>query len=212
MWRLRSVVTAAALTLGLVGLGTVTACGSRVAEPQAAPATTTTTAPRAFPPTTTTTAAPRIVATAAAVGASRPVDVPRDSYAREPLRTIGLIEVPKLGLRTALQQGVTLNNIDRGPSHWPGTALPGEPGNVVVMGHRVTHSKPFRHLDQLVPGDEVFFEVGGRRTRYVMTGHEVVTPDRTDIVHQTAAPTATLFACHPPGSARYRYVVRLKLA
>lgn len=202
----------------ILTVGTVASCGSRVPEQQAAPApatttttTTSTTTSTTLPPTTTT-AAPRFVATAAAVPAGRPIDVPRNSYAREPLRTIGRIEIPKLGLRTEMHQGVTLNNIDRGPSHWPGTALPGQPGNVVVMGHRVTHSRPFRNIHVLVPGDEVFFEVGGLRSRYVVTGHEVVTPDRTDIVRQTAEPTATLFACHPPGSARYRYVVRLKLA
>jgi sortase A len=162
--------------------------------------------------TTTTTAPPTTTTTAPSPPQNRPIDVPPDPYAAEELRVIGTIEVPKLGLRVPMQQGVTLNNIDRGPSHWTGSAMPGQPGNVVVMGHRVTKTKPFRHIDTLVPGDEVFFEVDGVRTRYVMTHSEVVTPDRTDITTQTAEPTATLFACHPPGSARYRYVVRLKLA
>lgn len=214
MRRILSLAIATVLTVGAVA-----SCGSRAPQQHAAPATSTsttsTTTSTTLPPaTTTTTAAPRIeaAATGAAVPAGRPIDVPRNSYAREPLRTIGRIEIPKLGLRTEMHQGVTLNNIDRGPSHWPGTAMPGHPGNVVVMGHRVTHSRPFRNIHTLVPGDEVFFEVGGIRSRYVMTGHEIVTPDRVDIVRQTAEPTATLFACHPPGSARYRYVVRLRLA
>src|SRR3712207_8743422 len=45
---------------------------------------------------------------------------------------------------------------------WPGTAFPGETGNAVFAGHRVTHSHPFRHIDKLVPGDEVFFTINGR--------------------------------------------------
>lgn len=204
MRRLLPALIALVLTTGVVA-----ACGTDDPAPVAAPATTTTTSTTLLPPTTTT-AAPEVVPASAPSG--RPVDVPPDPYAPEELRTIGVIEVPKLGLRTELHQGVTLNNIDRGPSHWTGSAMPGEAGNVVVMGHRVTHSKPFRHLDALVPGDEVFFEVWGGRWRYVVTGHEVVTPDRTDIAAPTAEPTATLFACHPPGSARYRYVVRLALA
>ena len=140
------------------------------------------------------------------------MSVPRNSYAAEPIRVIGRIEIPKLGLDTTLGEGVTLHNIDRNPSHWPGTALPGQPGNVVVMGHRVTHTRPFRHIDDLRPGDEVFFTVGGVRWRYVMTGSQVVTPSQTEIVRQTPDATGTLFACHPPGSARYRYVVHLRLA
>ncbi|MGI8792597.1 MAG: sortase [Acidimicrobiales bacterium] len=138
------------------------------------------------------------------------VGVPRSSYAPEPVQEIGLIEIPKLGLNHRVWHGVTLNNIDHGPSHWPGTALPGEAGNTVFAGHRTTHSAPFRRINELVAGDEIFFTVAGIRTRYEVTGNEVVTPDRLDIVGPTAEPTATLFACHPPGSARYRFVVRAR--
>lgn len=174
------------------------------------PATTSTTTSTSLPPTTTTstTAPPTTVAPRPAA----PVRVPRNSYASEPIRVIGTIEIPKLGLRSTLGEGITLNNIDRNPSHWPGTALPGQPGNVVVAGHRVTHTRPFRHIDDLRPGDEVFFTVDGVRWRYVVTGNQVVTPTQTEIVNQTPDATGTLFACHPPGSARYRYVVHLKLA
>lgn len=154
--------------------------------------------------TTSTTAAPTTTL--------QPVDPPTNAYADEPHIVIGSIEIPKLGLSVPLQQGISLKSIDHGPSHWPGTALPGAPtGNTVIAGHRVTHSKPFRHLDSLVQGDEIIFVVDGVRSVYAVTGNEVVTPDRTDIVTQTAEPIATLFACHPPGSARYRYVVRAAL-
>jgi sortase A len=81
----------------------------------------------------------------------------------------------------------------------------------VFAGHRVTHSHPFLRINELVPGDQVIFDIQGHRSTYVMTGSEVVTPDRLDIVRQTDTPTATLFACHPPHSAKYRYVVRLAL-
>jgi sortase A len=211
MRRLLLVLLVSVLGLDVLALAGEIGPNQEVAEASVAAASlvppvqeTTTTTTTTVPPTTTTTAPPP--------PQSRPVDVPPDPYAREEVRVIGTIEVPKLGLRVPLQQGVTLNNIDRGPSHWTGSALPGQAGNVVVMGHRVTKTKPFRHIDTLVPGDEVFFEVDGVRTRYVMTHSEVVTPDRTDIAAQTAEPIATLFACHPPGSAKYRYVVRLKLA
>lgn len=89
--------------------------------------------------------------------------------------------------------------------------MPGQRGNAVFAGHRVTHSKPFRNIDQLVPGDEVIFEVGQTRSVYAVTGHKVVTPKALDIVNPTPTPTATLFACHPPGSAKFRYVVLLAL-
>jgi sortase A len=163
----------------------------------------------AVAPTTTTTAPPTTTTTA-------PADVPvkplRHPYAPEPIVTIGQIVIPKLGLDWPLGEGISLNNIDRGPSHWPGSALPGRIGNMVIAGHRVTHTHPFLHIDSLVPGDEVFVDYQGQRYRYVVSGSEVVTPKQVSIVNQTSDATGTLFACHPPHSARYRYVVHLKLA
>ena len=156
---------------------------------------------------TTTVAPSTTVATDSAT--DRPVNPPENAYADEPHIVLGRIEIPKLGLDVPLNEGISLRSIDRGPSHWPGTAMPGgDNGNTVVAGHRVTHTRPFRHLDRLVPGDQIIFTVDDVRSVYEVTGHEVVTPKRTDIVNQTSEPTATLFACHPPGSARYRYVVR----
>lgn len=133
------------------------------------------------------------------------------SGARQPVVPIGTMEIPKIGLRHAVYEGNTLATIDHGPSHWPGTALPGYAGNAVFAGHRVTHSHPFRHIDRLVAGDLVHFDVLGRRSTYRVSGSQVVTPRDVWIVNPTPNATATLFACHPPGSARYRYVVRLEL-
>lgn len=124
---------------------------------------------------------------------------------------IGSIEIPAIGLSHRIFQGVTLNNIDRGPSHWTGSALPGQPGNAVFAGHRVTRTRPFRNIDSLKPGDEVIFNVGANRSVYRVTGNQVVEPEDTWIANQTEAYTATLYACHPPGSARYRYVVFLEM-
>lgn len=160
------------------------------------------------PATTTTTLAPAIVP----VSLPTPQVPPLNAYAEEPHIVVGRIAIPKIGLDVPLNQGISLRSIDRGPSHWPGTALPGEQGNVVVAGHRVSKTKPFRNIDQLVAGDEVIFTVDDKQITYVVTGSEVVTPDAMEIVNQTPEYTGTLFACHPPGSARYRYVVFLKLA
>lgn len=141
-----------------------------------------------------------------------PVAVPKDPYAPEPIRQIGNIYIPKIGLDQNLMQGITLRNIDKGPSHWPGTAMPGENGNLVVAGHRTTNTKPFRRIDELRPGDQVFFTVDDVTTAYHVTGSQIVTPDAMWITDQTATATATLFACHPPGSAKQRYVVFLAIS
>lgn len=141
----------------------------------------------------------------------QPEAPPEDAYADEPHVVIGRIEIPRIGLDVPLHQGISLTSIDRGPSHWPGTALPGEIGNAVVAGHRVTNSRPFHDVHLLEPGDEMVLTGEHGRFVYRVTETDVVTPDAMHIVDQTAEPTATIFACHPPGSDRYRYVVRFAL-
>lgn len=142
---------------------------------------------------------------------SIPVAVPVDSRGDEPVINLGTIEIPKIGLKTDLYEGIRLTTLDRGPGHWPGTAMPGAVGNVVVAGHRVSHDKPFRKVDQLVAGDQVIFTTADGVYTYSVTSLEIVTPDRISIIDQTADKTATLFACHPPGSTRERIVVHLTL-
>ncbi|MFP5317408.1 MAG: sortase [Acidimicrobiia bacterium] len=140
-----------------------------------------------------------------------PVVIPLDGYAAEPVVEYGSIQIPRIGLDHKLYQGVTLHNIDLGPSHWTGTARPGERGNAVVAGHRVTHSQPFLRVDELVAGDLVIFRVDGVRSTYRVTNSMVVAPADTWIADQTHTPTATLYACHPPGSEAQRYVVQMVL-
>jgi len=158
-----------------------------------------------------TTAPPTTVAAIEPSRQLAPVEPPANGYAAEKIVRIGTIEIPKIGLVHPIYEGISLNSIDLGPSHWPGTAFPGEAGNAVFAGHRVTHTHPFLRINELVPGDAVIFTVGGLRSVYDVTGSQVVRPSETWIADQTSTPTATLFGCHPPHSATYRYVVHLAL-
>lgn len=134
---------------------------------------------------------------------------PPNPYAYEPEVRLGTLEIPKIGLQQPLFEGVTKSTINRGPGHWPGTAMPGQIGNVVVAGHRTTFTKPFWALNELVAGDVLAFTLAdGSLHRYALDHIEIVRPWEIHIVDQTDARTATLFACHPRGSARYRIVAR----
>jgi sortase A len=111
-----------------------------------------------------------------------------------------------------MYEGVSLTVIDRGPGHWPGTAMPGGFGNVVIAGHRTTNSRPFRNIDQLEVGDEIILRTDAGTFVYRVSGTRVVEEHEMWIVDQRPGYTVTLFACHPPGSAQYRYVVFGELA
>ena len=136
---------------------------------------------------------------------------PPDPQAIEPIVELGSMQIPKLGLSTPFFEGVTMATLDLGPGHWPGTAVPGAMGNVVLGGHRTSAGRPFRHLQKLVPGDQVIFNTETGQFVYLVVRTEIVTPESIWIIDQTAAYTATLFACHPVGSTKQRIVVFLEL-
>ncbi|HSB87527.1 MAG TPA: class E sortase [Ilumatobacteraceae bacterium] len=211
----------------------VSACGDAPAAAPAASAPATSTPATTQPATTTTHATSTTTTLAAVVTDSSTTssstststvpsltvpdtlpnpEAPPDGAANEPLVALGTIEIPKIGVTKSMYEGITLSTLDHGPGHWPGTAMPGRQGNVVVAGHRVSHDKPFRNLDKLSPGDEVVFTTDAGRFVYKVTSIEVVRPEALWIVDQTPDFTGTLFACHPPGSTRQRIVVHLAFA
>lgn len=215
--------------MACVALLTLAACGndSDAAGQSVATSglTTTTTTTTTTPPTTsttttssttttTTTAPTTTTSTTTTVPGTlpNPEGPPANPRADEPLVELGTIEIPTIGVTKSIYEGITLTTLDNGPGHWPGTAMPGQQGNVVIAGHRVSHDKPFRHLEQLAPGDDVILTTADGRFVYKVTGTEIVYPDALWITDQSADYTATLFACHPAGSTRQRIVVHLAYA
>ena len=129
-----------------------------------------------------------------------PIPPPVEDGSTDPVVVLGQIDIPRLGLNRTMYEGIRLSTFDLGPGHWPGSAMPGELGNVVVAGHRVSRNQDFRDIDQLTSGDEVIFTTDAGRHVYRVVSTEIVNPDALWVVDQTYAKTATLFACHPPGS------------
>lgn len=158
--------------------------------------------PEAPPPTTATTTPPAQPAVAIEV----------DEPQVPPGTVLGSVAIPKLGVDVPLLEGIDLWVIDQGSGHWPGTPLPGERGNLVVGGHRTLYQRPFHDLDKLVAGDLVVFtDTAGATSTYAVRGVVIVPANAVAIVNQNEAHTATLFACHPKGSATHRIVAKLRL-
>ncbi len=113
-------------------------------------------------------------------------------------------------------QGVGLTELQRGPGHYPGTALPGQKGNFAVAGHRTTYGAPFFNLDQLRKGDEVLVTAGnGKRYTYRVATQEVVAPGETWVVGpdplETGKKMLTLTTCNPRFSNAERLIVFAEL-
>jgi LPXTG-site transpeptidase (sortase) family protein len=122
------------------------------------------------------------------------------------------ISIPSIGITADLHEGIDIEGLNDGPGHWPGTGLPGSTGNMAIFGHRVSHTHPFRDLDQLHPGDAIAIESNGITYHYAMKETIITGPDDAETIGGwTPTPTLTLVACHPPGSITYRIVVRAVL-
>ncbi|MGH9003540.1 MAG: class E sortase, partial [Acidimicrobiia bacterium] len=122
------------------------------------------------------------------------------------------LRIPAIGVSTVVVEGTTASALRAGAGHYVNTPLPGEAGNVGIAGHRTTYGKPFADLDRLKPGDDVVLETPlGAHVYKVSRDPFVVEATDWTVISQTPAPSLTLTACHPKGSARQRIVVRAEM-
>lgn len=139
-------------------------------------------------------------------------DPSRPKEAFQPGDVVGRIIVPKMGLDSPVVEMADVDdreNLNKGPAHLAGSALPGEPGNCVIAGHRTTYSHPFFSLDAMREGDAVvLIDLSRVSHEYEVTQVLVVEPDEVWVMEPTPEPSVTLIACHPRFSARNRIVVK----
>jgi LPXTG-site transpeptidase (sortase) family protein len=116
--------------------------------------------------------------------ATRTLESPRQPYS-SPLRPVlgrdsFTLRIPQIGGSWTVKEGVREADIKSNPGHFPGTALPGEIGNVAIAGHR--SNAIFKNVHQLRVGHAVVIEAAGERFTYVIYKREVVEPDAMRVV------------------------------
>lgn len=101
-----------------------------------------------------------------------------------------------------------------GVVHYPGTAEPGENGNVVITGHSSYFSwdpgrfkDVFALLHEVVIGDTVIVYHDQKKYFYQVYNTQVVTPDKIDVLTQAGENRLTLITCTPVGTNLKRLVV-----
>jgi sortase A len=100
---------------------------------------------------------------------------------RDPLG-IGELEVPRLGMDVVMREGVDDASLRKAVGHLPSSALPGEAGNVVLLGHRDTFFRPLREITR---GDEIRVRVAGRSFVFNVQSVQVTEPDWPGAVERT---------------------------
>ena len=120
---------------------------------------------------------------------------------------LGRIRIPAASIDWVIVEGVGQDDLAQGPGHMPGTALPGQPGNAVISGHRTTHGAPFADLDLLEPGDRIVVDTLIGTHTYEVVSLIVVAPTDVWVTNQVDGAWITLTTCNPKGSSRERLIV-----
>lgn len=131
----------------------------------------------------------------------------RGDGAVDPL-ALGRIEIPRVGVRAIVREGVDDATLALAVGHVRGTARPGENGNTVLAGHRDTF---FRGLRDIRMNDRIRLVVPPRIYEYRVVSFEVVAPDETRVLDATKDEALTLVTCYPfqyIGHAPNRFIVR----
>jgi len=125
---------------------------------------------------------------------------------------IGKIHIPRIGADYDIIQGTDELSLEKGPGHYPETALPGLGRTVAIAGHRTTYLAPFRHVDALRPGDRILVRMPYGRFTYVVQYHRIVLPTALWVTRNVGYERLVLSACNPLYSAAQRIIIFARLA
>ena len=100
-----------------------------------------------------------------------------------------------------------------GPGHMSASALPGEPGNAVIAGHRDTH---FQFLKDVQLGELLNVESStGLKHLYKVVGIDIVDSQKGSLTLDTEAAMLSLVTCYPfdarEAGGPMRYVVTARM-
>lgn len=120
---------------------------------------------------------------------------------------VAIIEIPKIGVDHVVVEGVGVDDLKKGPGHYPRTSMPGELGNVVISGHRTTYGAPFYRLDELAVGDEIRLTDREGVYLYYVSEKKVVLPTDVSVIAPFTDARLTLTTCEPRFSAKKRLII-----
>jgi len=135
---------------------------------------------------------------------------PENSGGSGPRELLGRIEIPRLSLSAIVVDGVDERALQLGVGHIPGTALPGQSGNVGLAAHRDTFFRPLRNIRE---GDLVRLMAVTGASEYVVESTAIVEPDSTQVLEASGSSVLTIVTCYPfdfLGHAKKRFVVRAR--
>jgi LPXTG-site transpeptidase (sortase) family protein len=123
---------------------------------------------------------------------------------------VGRLTIPRLNLTAMVREGDKETTLSLALGHIPGTALPGQNGNVGVAGHR---DALFRGLRNVKKDDVIRFETVRGDYLYQVEETEIVKPEEVSVLKPGPHSELTLVTCYPfyfVGSAPDRFIVKAR--
>jgi sortase A len=129
------------------------------------------------------------------------------------------LSVPELEIYNA-KVIVGAQDLSENLSQYSGTAIPGKPGNTVILGHSVlpqffnpnNYLTIFSLLYRLELGDEIIIKYDGRSYSYLIDDiYEVQPTNLSPLAQRYDDSFLTLITCSPPGTYLRRLIVQAKL-
>jgi sortase A len=120
---------------------------------------------------------------------------------------LGRLEIPSLGLRVIVLDGIDDWTLNRAVGRIPGMAQVGSPGNLGIAGHRDGFFRPLRNLKV---GEKIRLETLDTLYTYKVKEIKIVEKTELSVLRPTARPTLTLVTCYPfyyIGNAPRRFIV-----
>ena len=125
------------------------------------------------------------------------------------------VEIPVVYGVSSIEEDVMQDALQNGVLHYADTALPGENGNIVIVGHssnnifnKGRYKFAFVLLNRLENGDTFTLTRDGKRYVYQVFKKAVVKPtDLAVLSPGTKVATAALVTCDPPGTSINRLVI-----
>jgi sortase A len=124
---------------------------------------------------------------------------------------LAILRMRSRNIQAPVFEGTDDVTLNRGVGWIPGTARPGEGGNVAIAGHRDSF---FYGLKDAAPGDIIELCSPTRTDGYAVDRTEIVDPDAVRVLQPGSASSLTLVTCYPfhfVGSAPKRFVVHATL-
>jgi sortase A len=121
------------------------------------------------------------------------------------------IQIPMINVDAPVVQGDGWEQLKKGVAQHPGSADPGQTGNVVLSAHNDVFGEIFRNLDQLHQGDEIIVYTANHAFTYIINDVKIVSPTDVEVMAPTINPTVTLISCYPYMVDNKRIVVQASI-